>query len=76
MAKRARRRRKRITNSDAIYYKDISYIEVLNKNLKVMDSTAISLAKESKIPIIVTNLNKKHAMLNAIRGIGKFSKIS
>ena len=65
-----------ITNSDAIYYKDISYIEVLNKNLRVMDSTAISLAKESKIPIIVTNLNTKHSIINAIRGIGKFSKIS
>ena len=65
-----------ITNSDAIYYKDISYIEVLNKNLRVMDSTAISLAKDSKIPIIVTNLNNKNSMLNAIRGIGKFSKVS
>ena len=41
-----------------------------------MDSTAISLAKESNIPIIVTNLNKKHSFLNAIRGVGKFSKIS
>ena len=41
-----------------------------------MDSTAISLAKESKIPIIVTNLNVKHSILNAIRGVGKFSKIS
>ena len=65
-----------ITNSDAIYYKEISYIEVLNKNLKVMDSTAISLAKESKIPIIITNLNTKHSIINTIRGIGKFSKIS
>ena len=65
-----------ITNSDAIYYENISYIEVLNKNLRVMDSTAISLAKESKIPIIVTNLNTKHSIINSIRGIGKFSKIS
>ena len=58
------------------FYKNISYIEVLNKNLRVMDSTAISLAKESKIPIIVTNLNTKNSMLNAIRGKGKFSIIS
>ena len=41
-----------------------------------MDSTAISLAKESKIPIIVTNLSTKNSMLNAIRGMGKFSIIS
>ena len=65
-----------IIHKDANFYKNISYIEVLNKNLKVMDSTAISLAKESKIPIIVTNLTTKNSMLNAIRGIGKFSIIS
>ena len=65
-----------ITNEDANFYKKISYLEVLNKNLKVMDSTAISLAKDSKIPIIVTNLSTKNSMLNAIRGIGKFSIIS
>ena len=65
-----------ITNKDANFYKKISYIDILNKNLKVMDSTAISLAKDSKIPIIVTNLSTKNSMLNAIRGIGKFSIIS
>ena len=65
-----------IIHKDANFYKNISYIEVLNKNLRVMDSTAISLAKESKIPIIVTNLGAKNSMLNAIRGIGKFSIIS
>ena len=62
--------------NDAKFFKTISYIDILNKNLKVMDSTAISLAKESKIPIIVTNLTVKHSIFNAIRGIGKFSKIS
>ena len=65
-----------ITNEDANFYKKISYLEVLNKNLRVMDSTAISLAKDSKIPIIITNLGTKSSILNAIRGIGKFSIIS
>ena len=65
-----------ITNEDANFYKKISYLEVLNKNLRVMDSTAISLAKDSKIPIIITNLGTKNSILNAIRGIGKFSIIS
>ena len=65
-----------IIHKDANFYKNISYIEILNKNLRVMDSTAISLAKESKIPIIITNLSIKNSMLNAIRGIGKFSIIS
>ena len=41
-----------------------------------MDSTAISLAKDTQIPIIVTNLYNKNSMLNAIRGKGKYSKVS
>ena len=40
-------------------YKNISYNDVITKNLKVMDLTAISLAKESKIPILITNIFKK-----------------
>ena len=63
-------------NKDAKFFQNISYIDVLKNNLKVMDSTAISLAKDSKIPIIITNLNNKNSMLNAIKGIGKFSKVS
>ena len=65
-----------IKHQDAEFFEEISYIDILNKNLRVMDSTAISLAKESKIPIIITNLTVKHSIINAIRGIGKFSKIS
>ncbi len=61
---------------EAKFYKKISYTEVLGNDLKVMDSTAISLAKESKIPILITNINKKNSIINAINGIGKFSKIS
>ena len=62
--------------TDAKFYKKISYTEVLSNDLKVMVSTAISLAKESKIPIFITNINKKNSIINAINGIGKFSKIS
>ena len=65
-----------IKNPKAKFYKNISYSEVLNKDLKVMDITAISLAKESKIPILITNINKKNFIINAINSIGKFSKIS
>ena len=61
---------------NAKFYKKISYTEVLGNDLKVMDSTAISLAKESRIPILITNINKENSVINAINGIGKFSKIS
>ena len=63
-------------NPDAEFYKNISYSEVLNNELRVMDSTAISLAKESRIPILITNINRKNSILEAINGIGKFSTIS
>lgn len=38
---------------DAVKYNEVTYTEVLNKDLKVMDSTAISLCRENKLPIIV-----------------------
>jgi len=44
-----------IKNPDAVKYNNISYTEVLNKNLKVMDATAISLCLENELPIIVFN---------------------
>ena len=65
-----------IENHDAIFYKEISYSDVINKNLRVMDTTAISLAKESKIPILITNINRKNSVVDAINGLGKYSKIS
>ena len=65
-----------IKDNDAKFYKEISYSDVLSKDLKVMDATAISLAKESKIPILVTNINTENSVLNAINGIGKYSKIN
>lgn len=44
------------TNPKATLFKKLSYIEVLNKGLEVMDSTAISLCMDNSIPIIVFNL--------------------
>ena len=65
-----------VTNVDAKLFKSITYSEVLNKDLRIMDSTAISLAKESKIPILITNINRKNSILDAINGEGKHSKIN
>ena len=44
-------------NSKALKYKKISFLDFLNKNLKVMDTTSISLCMENKVPVIVFNLN-------------------
>lgn len=53
-------------NKDAKKYNEISYIDVLNKKLNVMDSTAINLCMEEKIPILVVNINKENIMMDAI----------
>jgi uridylate kinase len=43
-------------NADAQMFHSVSYIEVLNRSLKVMDSTAVSLCMDNRLPIIVFNL--------------------
>lgn len=51
---------------DAIKYNEIKYIDVLNKKLNVMDSTAISLCMEENIPIMVFNIEEKGNLKKAI----------
>ena len=62
--------------SNAKLIKKINYNEVINSELRVMDLTAISLAKESNIPIIITNIFKKNSLITALKEKGKYSKIS
>jgi len=51
---------------DAKLLKEISYEEALKDNIKVMDSTAIALARENKLPIIVCNMFKKGNLLKIL----------
>jgi uridylate kinase len=55
-------------NRNAIKFDSISFDNVLNKNLKVMDSTAFTLSKENNLPIIVFNMNKKGNLFKIISG--------
>ncbi len=57
-----------VKNKKAVMFKSISYIDVLTKNLKVMDATAISLCRDNLLPIIVFNLQKKGNIRRAICG--------
>jgi uridylate kinase len=52
---------------DAKLLKEISYEEALKDNIKVMDDTAIALAKENKLPIIVCNMFKKGNLLKILK---------
>lgn len=55
-------------NPDAKKFHKLSYIEVLNRRLEVMDSTAITLCMENNLPILVLNLWDTNALLGALRG--------
>ncbi|MEZ4870873.1 MAG: UMP kinase [Bdellovibrionales bacterium] len=57
-----------VTNPDAKKFDEISYLEVLSKELQVMDSTAISLCKDNHLPIITFNLFEKGNMKKVIQG--------
>jgi len=46
-----------LLNANALKYKKISFLDFLNKNLRVMDATSISLCMENNVPVIVFNLN-------------------
>ena len=52
----------------ATRYKTLSYLDVLKKNLKVMDSTAISLCMDNELPIIVFDLNRTGNILKVVLG--------
>ena len=62
-------------NKNAKLIKNITYSEVISKNLRVMDMTAISLAKESSIPIYITNIFEENSLIRALKEEGNYSKI-
>ncbi len=55
-------------NPNAVKYDQITYLDILEKNLKVMDSTAISLCRDNHIPLIVFAIAQPENMIKAIKG--------
>ena len=55
-------------NNNAKMFNDITFETVLDKNLKIMDSTAFTLSKENKLPIVVFNMNRKGNLKNILEG--------
>jgi uridylate kinase len=64
-----------VSNNDAKKINEISYSDYLNKDIKVMDTTAISLAKDRKIPIIIFSILNSSNINNIIEGKGSYSII-
>ena len=64
------------TNPNAKKYDKIKYIDVIKQDLKVMDQTAITLAKDNKLPIIVFSIKSEDALIDVIFGNGQFTIIN
>jgi len=58
-----------VKEKDAIMFNKISYTEVLTRNLKVMDSTAVSMCRDNNLPLVVFNLEKKE--ISGVLYVGK-----
>lgn len=61
--------------STAKRYDQLSYLDVLSRDLNVMDAAAISVARENHLPILVFNIHAPGAFAQVMRGEGKFTKI-
>ncbi len=57
-----------VKHADAVKYDKISYIDVLNKGLQVMDSTAISLCMDNRLPILTFDLTKEGNIMKVVKG--------
>ena len=64
-----------LKDSKAKKFDELSYDDVISKNLKVMDITAVTLAKENKIPIVVFSILQKDSLIEIINGNGSFTTI-
>ena len=62
-------------NPNARKYEAVSYDEVIEKQLKVMDIAAVALAKENNIPVVVFAQSGEEALANAVSGKGSFTII-
>jgi len=65
-----------VENPDAKHFSKINYLDVLTKDLRVMDATAISLARENNIPIVVFSVQDKGNFAHVVKGQGMFTTVS
>ncbi|NCW49390.1 MAG: UMP kinase [Actinobacteria bacterium] len=56
------------TNDDAVKYDEVGYMEVMTKNLKVMDATAIAFCRDNAIPIVVFDMSQPGSLRSILAG--------
>ncbi len=64
-----------IKYKDAVRYDSLTFDEAINKNLKVMDSTAFTLARDMSMPIVVFNVKEENSILKVLREECKYTII-
>ncbi|MDD3761370.1 MAG: UMP kinase [Acidithiobacillus sp.] len=57
-----------VSNPDAMRYRELSFDQVLEQGLQVMDATAITLCRDNDMPIVVFSMNKAGALLRVLQG--------
>jgi uridylate kinase len=62
-------------HADAVRYDSVSYDEVLQKRLKVMDASAIALARDNNLPIIVFSLDEPGGFRGILSGKGTYTRV-
>lgn len=63
------------TNPDAVRHDELSYQDVISRNLRVMDTSAIALARENKVPILVFSIHNPGGFAEVVSGAGQFTII-
>jgi uridylate kinase len=63
------------THKDATKFESVTYTEILQRNLKVMDMSAIALARENNLPIKVFSIKEKGNFARVLQGQGSYTKI-
>jgi uridylate kinase len=57
-----------LKDPSATFFPQISYLDILNKSLKVMDSTAISLCMDNRLPLIIFNVGVRGNLMRVVQG--------
>lgn len=63
-------------DKNATRYDKMTYLDVIKQDLRVMDQTAITLAKDNKLPIVVFSINGQDSLQEVVKGNGKFTIIN
>jgi len=63
------------TDPTAERYENLTYTDVLTRDLKVMDAAAVSLARENNIPILVFSIHNPGGFVEVLKGAGKFTQV-